>query len=165
MSLVRDPAVLPVRPGVRGEEERGGERDDLHADGEREHDRERGACATSQEPEPSEVCHEGADQQDEEERLAAAAAATRVTRHERRVLEPRERAGRRDQDEHGQPGERGAAAQGSMLGDCPDVTVVASAGAVATAGVAAPFGFFRFRPGGVGASVVVSVVVVSVVVV
>ena len=94
----RDPAVRPVRPGVGREEQRRGERDELDRGGERRSRRASDGARRRIASEREQVRRERGDEQHEEERRGPGDVAA-VSRNERRVGPPGERAGRGDERE------------------------------------------------------------------
>ncbi len=143
----RDLPVLPVRPGIRREKERGPEREQL--DRRRQHaDRRKRRTRAAEQPQGREIEREGARETGEEDPDPAAAvtpAATRVGWRERCSLEPRggdtasekqERGRRRDERA---PGGADASAQGSSGGG--GSVVVGGVTGGTTGGGVADFGF------------------------
>ena len=102
-----DPAVPPVRPGVRREEERRCERDELDRDGQRD-DQSRRCDAATKERESRDVRDERGREEDREGPCRSLVGGPAVARDERRALLPGERARTGDQNEGGGSGREGA---------------------------------------------------------
>ena len=120
-----DPAVLPVRPRVRRDEQRAGERDQLDHDGGGEDGAKRRRRPAEQH-EPGQVRGEGEDEQREEDRAERAAVrAAAVGRHERCSLDPRTGDASGDERADRTRGEQARAGQGSsgsvVAGGCAAV--------------------------------------------
>ena len=108
-----DPAVFPVRPGIRRDEQRAGERDQLDHEGGND-DRSKRRRPLPEQHEPRQVRGEGEDEQPEEDRSERAAAGpAAVGRHERRGLDPSTGDATGDEDADRTRGEQARAGQGS----------------------------------------------------
>jgi hypothetical protein len=165
-----DPAVLPVRPRVRRDEERAGERDQLDRDRD-DHNRAECLRCAPEEHERREVRREGEGEQREEERAERAAVrAASICRDERGGLDPRtgDAAGNEQRDRTRR--EQGGARQGSSGPVVGGGSVVGGGGVVGGGVVGCGFGAgFGFgggceAGGASGSESVGSVAVVSVVV-
>ena len=106
-ALRPDPAVAPVRPGVRREEERRGERDELDRDGEHD-DQSRRSDRATEERESRDVGDERGREEDREGPRCSLVGGPAVARDERRAVLPGKRARTGDENEGGGSGREGA---------------------------------------------------------